>query len=105
LDPIHELFEKTDLVIYTDSTASVEAATRGIPLLHLKSNFAIDINIFEDTGVVQSANSLEQIRMVEMEILNSSEFSSDSIQDVVGELFAPVDEQKILSCISVERES
>ena len=104
-DSIQELFEKTDLVIYCDSTASVEAATRGIPLLHIKSNFTIDINIFEDTSIVPSANSPEQIRSIAMKILNRNEFSSDSIQNVIGELFAPVDEEKLRSIISAEKES
>jgi len=104
-DPIHELFKNTDLVIYTDSTASVEAATKGIPLLHIKSNFTIDINIFEDTSIVPSANSPDQIRSIAIKILNSHDFSSESIQKVIEELFAPVDEQRILSSISVERES
>jgi len=104
-DPIQELFEKTDLVIYSDSTASVEAAARGIPLLHIKSDFTIDINIFEDTNTVPSANSPAQIRSIAMKILTSNDFSSDLIQKVIGELFAPVDEQKLLSVISVERVS
>ncbi len=104
-DPIYELFEKSDLVLFTDSTASVEAANRGIPVLHIKSNFTIDINIFEDTITVPSANSPEQIRSIAMKILNSNEFTSDSTQKVIGELFAPVDEQKILLIISAERVS
>jgi hypothetical protein len=74
-------------------------------LLHIKSNFTIDINIFEDTSIVPSANSPEQIRSIAMKILNRNEFSSDSIQNVIGELFAPVDEEKLRSIISAEKES
>ena len=104
-DSIQELFEKTDLVLYSDSTASVEAAAHGIPLLHIKSNFSIDSNIFEDANVIPSANSPDQIRSIAMKILNNDVFPSDVIQNVIRELFAPVDEQKILSAILTHRVS
>ncbi|MFA4825865.1 MAG: hypothetical protein WC593_12005 [Methanoregula sp.] len=98
--PISTLFETTDLVIYSDSTASVEAASLGIPLLHIKSDFTIDMNIFEDAKIIPSVSTPQQIRIQSYKILNGEYPSTEEIQTYVKQIFSPVDEQKIVEIIS-----
>jgi len=98
--PINTLFETANLVIYCDSTASVEAASLGIPLLHIKSDFSIDMNIFEDAEIIPSVSSPQQIRIQSLKILNGEYPSFEEIQTYVKQIFSRVDEQKIVESIS-----
>lgn len=98
--PISILFEKANLVIYCDSAASVEAASLGIPLLHIKSDFTIDINIFEDVEIIPSVSSPQQIRIQSLKILDGEYPSFEEIQTYVEQIFSHVDEQKIVEIIS-----
>ena len=97
---INELFDKTDLVIYSDSTASVEAASLGIPLLHIKSDLTIDMNIFEDVKIIPSVCSPHQIRIQSLKILGGEYPTFNEIQTYVKQIFSPVDEQTILDNIT-----
>ncbi|MFA4850525.1 MAG: hypothetical protein WC626_12430 [Methanoregula sp.] len=97
--PISTLFETTNLVIYSDSTASVEAASLGIPLLHIKSDFSIDMNIFEDVKLIPSVSSPQQIRIQSLKILDGEYPSFEEIQMYVKQIFSRVDEQKIMEII------
>jgi len=98
--PISTLFETANLVIYSDSAASVEAASLGIPLLHIKSDFIIDMNIFEDVEIIPSVSSPEQIRIQSLKILNGEYPPFGEIQTSVKQIFSRVDEQKIVEIIS-----
>ena len=98
--PIITLFETANLAIYCDSAASIEAASRGIPVLHIKSDFTIDINIFEDVEIIPSVSSPQQIRIQSLKILDGEYPSFDEIQTYVEQIFSRVDEQKILEMIS-----
>jgi hypothetical protein len=98
--PINTLFNSVNLVIYSDSTASVEAASMGIPLLHVKSDFLLDINIFEDFFSIPSVSSPQQIRIHSQKILNGDYPSFEEIQSYVKQIFSTVDEQKIIEIIS-----
>lgn len=98
--PLSTLFETADLVIYCDSTASVEAASLGIPLLHIKSDFNIDVNIFEDVEIIPSVSSPPQIRIQSLKILDGEYPSFNEIQTYVKQIFSPVDEHKIVEIIS-----
>lgn len=102
-DPITTLFDGADLVLYTDSTAAVEAAKRGIPLIHLQSDHTIDINIFEDVPGIPSVNSPNQIRVRAQEILGSPCTPQNGVQEMIAELFAPVDDHVLLLGISIPR--
>ena len=97
---ISTLFETANLVIYCDSTASVEAACRGIPVLHIKSAFTININIFEDVEIIPSVSSPEQIRIQSLKILDGEYPAFEEIQTYVEQIFSRVDEQKIVEIIS-----
>jgi len=93
------LFETADLVMYCDSTAAVEAASLGIPLLHIKSDFNIDINIFEDVNIIPSVSSPQEIRNQSLKILNGEYPAFEEIHMYVEQIFSRVDEQKILEIL------
>lgn len=98
--PLNDLFGNADLVIYSDSTAAVEAASRGIPVLHVKSDFTVDMNIFEKLEIIPSVNSPDQIRICSLDILGGNYPSFKEIQTFVGQIFSPVENQKISGIFS-----
>lgn len=89
--PLVDLLNMADMAIFSDSTASVEAAARGIPILHLKSDFLIDINIFDQSTIVQSVGNSQQIRTVSKELCSLDNIDMKRYQDLVGEFFSPID--------------
>jgi len=99
-EPIQELFKRTDLVIYNDSAASVEAAAIGLPLLHMKSDLSIDLNIFEGTALVPSSDLPQSILSLARNLLSDNSRFSSEAESLAVELFAPVNEQRIVSIIT-----
>jgi len=91
------LLGKADLVMYTESTVSVEAAFRGIPVIQVRSDHAIDINIFEGEPSVPSCADPGDICRHATRILNGDETLPPN--DVITHLFSPIDMQKITSVI------
>ena len=96
---VEELLEISGLVIYADSTVSIEAMARGIPVLHLNSNFTIDINILEGVDFVPSAGSPEEAHVLALQLLRSGKIPLDRAHEIIDNLFAPVDIKKIKSVI------
>jgi hypothetical protein len=91
------LLGKADLVMYTESTVSVEAAFRGIPVIQVRSDHTIDINIFEGEPSVPSCANPKDICRHATRILNGDETLPPN--DVITHLFSPIDMQKITSVI------
>ena len=94
-EPIKSILSFIDLVIYSDSTVAVEAAASGIPILQIKSDFTIDVNIFENSKLIPSIRSPEQIRTHALEILSDTNPKSIELQKVAREIIAPVDDEVI----------
>ena len=46
--PVSELLEKSHMLIYTSSSTSIEALSRGVPVLHIESEYRIDWDILAD---------------------------------------------------------
>jgi hypothetical protein len=84
--------ETTDMVIFSDSTASVEAAARGIPILHLTSGFLIDINLFDRPSIVLSVGDPKQIRAVSETLCSLDGDALVRYQDLIPDLFSPLQE-------------
>jgi acyl-CoA thioesterase len=86
------LLQDTDVALFTDSTASVEAAAQGIPILHIQSDFLVDINIFEESTVVQSVSSPDQIRSHTDLFCQKKNTYYEEYQKEIRDLFSPVDD-------------
>lgn len=109
LEPLQGLLKITDAVIFSDSTASVEAAALGIPLLHIKSDFLIDTNIFNKDQFVPSVSSPDDIRISASMLIQQPEaslmaYKSHILTSIQG-LFAPVDENVMMREIVLKDES
>jgi hypothetical protein len=87
---ISDIINTLDLVIYSDSTAAVEVAVGGVPLLHMKSDYSIDINVFEGVCEVPSVNSPVDIRTTALAILSNRDYHQPECQDIANELFSQV---------------
>jgi hypothetical protein len=94
-EPITSLFESSSLVIYNDSSAAVEAAALGIPLLHIKSDFTMDMNIFENNKLIPSIRSPKEICLHALEILSDTNPKSKELKNAATEIFAPIDDELI----------
>jgi surface carbohydrate biosynthesis protein (TIGR04326 family) len=94
-----DLKRTINLAVYSNSTAAVEVATQKIPLIHMKSDFTIDVNVFEFTDKVPSISSPEMIQKMAFDILFNGLNKNQSLNDEINELFAKVNEIEILSKI------
>jgi hypothetical protein len=92
-EPANTLFASTDLLIYTSSAISVEAMSMGIKILHVKSDFIIDMNIFDGYDQVRSASSSHDLYAIASAILNTPPIPKESRDAIVNEFFAPVDQE------------
>jgi hypothetical protein len=91
---IRKLFSTIDLVIYNDSSAAVEAAALGIPLLHIKSDFTIDINIFDNELCVPSLSNPQDI--FKQSKISIEEKISLPSSETIKQFFLPPDNDNIL---------
>lgn len=94
---IDELLNVTDLLVYTESTVSVEAFAKGIPILHVKSEFSIDINIFDGMNVVPSSANPGIIGKLSRELLQNKKISPP--ENLVENFFSLVNKNLIKKII------
>ena len=72
-EPISTLFAKSDVLIYTDTTAAVEALAYGVPLVHLQSDHAIDMDrLGSFDGSRASVGTAEGLREAVRAVVNVS---------------------------------
>lgn len=95
--PVSELLKETDVLLYTSSTTCIEALSRGVPVLHIKSDFMIDLDASDfPPGIRRSAKNKDEIARMTEEILETSEKELSEQrtiwQDIVAEIFGPADE-------------
>jgi hypothetical protein len=91
--PIGEILLTANLVLYTESTVCVEAVAQGVPVLHVRSDLSIDINIFEGNPAIPSCADPQDIRDQAVRILNGT--SSRPSPGIINNLFLPSDRDTI----------
>ena len=94
-DPVHDLFPLIDLMVYTSSAISVEAIACGIPILHVKSDFTIDMNIFAGSPMAPSVSTPGELVLKAKEILDGPPLSREDVDGLVSGFFAPVTRESI----------
>ncbi|MDD1655577.1 MAG: hypothetical protein LUO91_07760 [Methanomicrobiales archaeon] len=97
--PPQDLLDAAGLLLYTESTMAVEAAARGIPVIHVKSDCTIDINIFENVPGVPSVSSPEELRAVAKDLLEHPETDLREVREYITGLFGPVNPPLIRSLV------
>ncbi|MDD1653175.1 MAG: hypothetical protein LUQ64_01375 [Methanomicrobiales archaeon] len=100
--PPQDLLDSAGLVLFTESTLAVEAAARGIPVIHVKSDCTIDINIFEGIPLVPSVTSPEELRAVAMDLLQHPQTDLREVREYITGLFSPVNPPLIRSLVVPE---
>ncbi|KQC04400.1 MAG: hypothetical protein APR53_03380 [Methanoculleus sp. SDB] len=88
--PINVLLRSADLVLYSESTVCVEALAHNIPIIHIKSDFKIDLNLLEEVAWVPSLSSPEEIRATSRNSLQNDTISSEKARELVRRIFSPV---------------
>ncbi|MBA7696916.1 hypothetical protein ES703_105570 [subsurface metagenome] len=95
--PLSELLRESRVLLYTSSTTCIEALSLGVPVLHIESDFMVDLDPLDfRPDVSHSARSKDDILKTVEEILakDQRELSERRIawKAVVSEIFGPVDE-------------
>ena len=96
-EPVNELLRENDVLLYTTSTTCIEALALGVPVLHVESDFIIDMDILDlkhdlrysarDKNTI--IEKVEEIfRMDQKELIEKRR----QWKEAVSEFFGPVDE-------------
>lgn len=91
--PISELLCHVNVVLYTESTVSLEAVSAGVPILHVSSDHNIDIDIFCDEPSVPSYSDPAEILSGTRKILNGDYLLPS--RDFIEYLFKQVKVERI----------
>lgn len=99
-DSSEKILDQTDVVVYTSSSVAAEAVARGIPVVHIKSDYWIDTNILEGSDLVPSVSTPDELN-THMNKANKRGFlkpiESDSI---INDLFGNIDYSEFLQYIT-----
>jgi len=95
--PVAKLLKETDVLLYTSSTTSVEAMAAGIPVVHVASDFYLDLDPLDFSPEARpcARNPGEIVRCVDEAIAMDEEELSvkrKSWDRIVSDLFGEVDE-------------
>jgi hypothetical protein len=97
--PIDALLTISDLVIYTESAVSIEALSNHIPVLHINSDFRIDMDIFNESDRIKSALTSEEILRVSSFLIKGDLDSAIDYNSIVNEYFSSVDDQILIDIL------
>jgi len=96
--PTSELLQESNVLLYTTTTTSIEALALGVPILHIKSDFTIDLDHFADfrPSIRESVSTKNEIVATTEKLLSmdEKELSQQRLtwEELVSEMFGPVDE-------------
>jgi glycosyltransferase involved in cell wall biosynthesis len=90
-EPIENLLTNSDVLLYSESTVCLEALAMGVPIVNIRSNHRINVNILEGIEVVPSVSAPEEIQEA-IKFVTSGEALEqfDNLQVIVDEFFAPL---------------
>lgn len=98
--PLPQLLRETDVLVYTDTTAAVEALTCAVPVVHLLSSHAIDMDrLGHFDGVRVSAATAEELGAAVKNVMQADARArtarAERWREVVTLLLPPPDEKTI----------
>jgi hypothetical protein len=93
VDSIQELLAKSDVLLYSESTVCIEALAVGVPIVNVRSDHRIDVNIFEGIDAVPSVSTSAEINNA-IHYVTSDEVLEhfNELQGIVDDFFAPINE-------------
>ena len=97
-EPIISLIQKSCLMVYTGSSVCIQALALGVPVVHLRPKFDVDMDPLEDIPDVRlEAMGLEDLReKVRWLLEHRTEYvfqRQAKWRELVGEMYGPVNEQ------------
>lgn len=88
---VQELLLDSDLLIYTDTTVSLEALALGIPVIHVKSDYTIDINPLENYAIIPSTSDAYELYTISNQLLETDKSTHfRQYQKIVQDFFEPL---------------
>lgn len=90
-EPIESLLPDSDVLLYAESTVCVEALAMGVPVINVKSDHRIDMNIFEGIGAIPSVSTPAELEKAVWQVTPQPALDKfNAIQGIVDEIFAPL---------------
>ena len=102
-EPVQVLLPAIDLLVYTSSAISVEALAGGVKILHVKSDFFIDMNIFADDPEVRSVSTPEELFTESCRTIADPQYSDRFITSALEGFFMPVTPSSIDHFVSLSQ--
>lgn len=99
---LEDLLPQVDLMLYSSSSVAVEALAAGLPIVHIRSDFKIDMNIFESINGIPSISRPDKIRTTAEELILRDILAYDLRKKIVSDFFAPVSDDVVISSIEAE---
>jgi glycosyltransferase involved in cell wall biosynthesis len=91
MDPIERLLANSDVLLYAESTVCVEALAMGVPVVNVRSDHRIDMNIFEGIESIPSVSSQTEILDAVTQVISADAREQfNHLQVIVDEFFAPL---------------
>lgn len=87
---IDELLADSSILIYTETTVSIEALARGIPVLHVASDVRIDMNPLEGYDSAPSVSRPEDIRTFVYRLISMGDRWKERYSEIASEFFEDV---------------
>ncbi len=90
-ESIEVLLAEVHVVLYSESAVCVEALAKGVPLINIRSDYRIDMNILEGIDAIPSVSTAGEIADTIYQVTSPEYISRlQEAQSVVGEIFAPL---------------
>ena len=90
-EPVEELLSDSDILVYAESTVCVEALAMGVPVINVKSDHRIDMNIFDGIESIPSVSTPAELEGAVMQVTTQPALDQfNAIQGIVDEIFAPL---------------
>ncbi len=99
---LEDLLPQADLMLYASSSVAVEALAVGLPVMHIRSDFKINMNIFESISYIPSISRPDKIRTTAEELILRGTLSYDLGKKIVSDFFAPVSDDAVICSIKTE---
>lgn len=91
--PAGDLLKTCGVLFYSDSTIAIEAAIQNIPVVHVKSDYTIDINVLDNQCEIPSVSDPRSMQRLATLFMREKRGFSRIIRDeIMDEYMAPINE-------------
>ena len=99
-DPSDSLLNQIDVVVYSSSSVAAEAVAKGIPAVHVKSDYWIDTNILDGVDFIPSVSTSEKLYKCVYAVNSRGFLTHEESDRVTNDLFASLDYTEFMNNIS-----